>query len=508
MELAPTNLPWLGLSDPFAALTHLLAAAAAAWATLHLWLRTTGVPWRRVSVLVFAASSIALFLASGTYHAAFEPWKAALRRVDHAAIYVLIAGTFTPLVAHLMHGPWRARLLGAVWTMAAAGVGLKLFLFGALPEWIDISLYLAMGWFGLVPAVPIIRARRYDVVGWMALGGLFYTAGALCELFRWPVLLPGVLGAHEVFHLAVILGSASFLLLILRHVVPSTVALAPPARPLAAGATLRERIAPGRFLRVGHRGARGLAPENTLAGFRRAVETGVDMVELDVQLSRDGEVVVIHDLTVDRTTDWAGPGPGVVTALTYEELARLDAGHAFTPDGGQTFPYRGQGVRIPRLAEVLEAFPDLLFTIELKSSCPELVAKTVDLVRRLAPERAVLASAEHAALRALRRAAPELVTSFSGREVRDFYLLSRVGLAGLLFRSPALLIQTPMWSDHDHDRGLRMVTPGVLRAAHTSGRAVHVWTVNDVATMRALIALGVDGITTDRPDLLAQVWKP
>ena len=161
-----------------------------------------------------------MFLASGTYHAASEPWKSGLRRVDHAAIYVLIAGTFTPLVAHMVHGPSRLWLLGTVWTMAAAGVTLKLAFFGALPEWFDITLYLCMGWYGLVPAIPVIRARRYDVLGWMFFGGLSYTAGALCELFRWPVLIPRVLGGHEAFHVAVIIGSAAFLSLILRHVVP------------------------------------------------------------------------------------------------------------------------------------------------------------------------------------------------------------------------------------------------------------------------------------------------
>lgn len=220
MQPPPPNLPWLGLSDPFAALTHLLAAVAAGWAIVHLWVRTAGVPWKRMSVLVFGLSSFTLFLASGSYHAAFEPWKAVLRRVDHAAIYVLIAGTFTPVAAHLGVGRSRAWILAAVWAMAAVGVSLKLVAFGALPEWIDIGLYLLMGWFGVVPAVAFVRAGRYDVLRWMGLGGAFYTVGAVCELFRWPILLPGVLGHHEVFHVAVILGSASFLALIVGHVVP------------------------------------------------------------------------------------------------------------------------------------------------------------------------------------------------------------------------------------------------------------------------------------------------
>lgn len=267
-----------------------------------------------------------------------------------------------------------------------------------------------------------------------------------------------------------------------------------------------ERLRPGVFLRTGHRGARGLAPENTMVGFRRAAAVGVDVLELDVRLTRDGEVVVMHDATVERTTDRAGPGPGLVSELTFAQLSELDAGYRFTPDGGQTFPYRGQGVRVPRLAEVLESFPDHLLTVELKRGTPrEVVDRTVALVRERAPTRVIMASEEHALLKAVRRQAPELVTSFSGREVRDYYLLSRVCLATLLFRSPGRLLQMPLWSDHDHDRGLRLVHQGLLCAAHAQGRVVHVWTINDPVTMRELIDLGVDGITTDRPDLLAQV---
>lgn len=267
-----------------------------------------------------------------------------------------------------------------------------------------------------------------------------------------------------------------------------------------------ERLRPGVFLRTGHRGARGLAPENTMAGFRRAVEVGVDVLELDVRLTRDGEVVVLHDAAVDRTTDWKGPAPGLAAGLTFAELAALDAGHAFTPDGGRTFPYRGQGVRIPRLAEVLDAFPEHLITVELKRGTPpEVVGRTIAVVRERAATRVIMASEDHALLQAVRREAPELVTSFSGREVRNFYLLSRACLATLLFRSPGRLIQMPLWSDHDRDRGLRLVFTGLLCAAHAQGRVVHVWTINDPALMRELIDLGVDGITTDRPDVLAQV---
>lgn len=218
------NVPWLGLSDPIAALTHLLAAAFAAGAVARLWRRSAGNLARRVSVLVFGASMFLLFLASGSYHAVFEPLKSSLRRVDHAAIYVLIAGTFTPVVAHATTGPRRKWVLVVIWVLASGGVVLKLAFFGVLPESVDTILYLAMGWLGVVPAYPIVRARLFGLAFWLALGAIAYTLGALCELFRWPVIVPGVFGYHEVFHIAVVAGSAAFLALVLRHVVPKRLA--------------------------------------------------------------------------------------------------------------------------------------------------------------------------------------------------------------------------------------------------------------------------------------------
>jgi len=214
------NIPWLGLDDPIAALTHLFAAVAAIFVIAPLWRRSTGKPWRRMSVLVFGVSTFVLFTASGSYHAASGPLKASLRRLDHASIYVLIAGTFTPVVAHLTSGWVRSRVLTWIWGFAAAGVVSKLLFFGALPDWVDTLLYLAMGWLGVIPAIPIARARRYGVLGWMGLGAVLYTVGALAELFRWPVIVPRVFGYHEIFHLAVMGGSAAFLSLILRHIVP------------------------------------------------------------------------------------------------------------------------------------------------------------------------------------------------------------------------------------------------------------------------------------------------
>ena len=262
----------------------------------------------------------------------------------------------------------------------------------------------------------------------------------------------------------------------------------------------------GRFLRTGHRGARGLAPENTIASFQRGVAEGVDAIELDVCLSLDDEVVVIHDSTVDRTTDWReqNKAPGEVSNLRYAELKELDAGYRFSMDEGATFPFRGRGAAVPRLIDVLECFPEHLFTVELKQARQiQYIPRVVEAVRPFA-DRVVLASFSQTILNTARKLAPELPTSFSAREMRYFYLLTRGGL-GRIFRAPGVVIQAPLYSDYERNRGRRVVDGRFLRAAHRRGLPVSAWVVNELEEMRRLIDEGVDGITTDRPDILNEV---
>lgn len=268
--------------------------------------------------------------------------------------------------------------------------------------------------------------------------------------------------------------------------------------------SILERLRPQTgFLRTGHRGARALAPENTLASFELATELGVDVLEMDVRVTADGHVVVIHDETVDRTTS----GRGNVHDLTLDQVQALDAGHHFTPDEGKSFPRRGQGVRVPLLREVLAAFPEHLFTVELKGSPdPEYVEKVLAIVEELAPERAIVASFALSLLRRVRRLAPQVPTNLAISEIRRFFLLSKLRLAWLV-RSPGRVLQVPTHSNHDEGTGLRVVTRGFVRAAHRGGRSVQVWTINDPDEMRELITMGVDGITTDRPDLLNEVLR-
>lgn len=265
---------------------------------------------------------------------------------------------------------------------------------------------------------------------------------------------------------------------------------------------LLERIAPGApCVRTGHRGARGLAPENTLAAMEAGLAAGADVLEFDVQRTRDGHQVVIHDETVDRTSE----GSGAVAELTLAELKALDFGYRFTRDGGQSFPFRGQGVRISTLTELLETFPNTVVTVEIKPSpSREHVPETLKTLQLCAPGRAVVGCFEHSTMKRVRALAPEIPTGASQPEIRNFYLLHKLGLAGL-WSSPAKVLQIPRFADHDHDRGLRIATRRFVQAAHRGGRSVQVWTINEPELMHELLDWGVDGITTDRPDVLDEV---
>lgn len=229
-----------------------------------------------------------------------------------------------------------------------------------------------------------------------------------------------------------------------------------------------------------------------MAAFRGAAEAWrADMLELDVRLSRDGEVVVIHDATLDRTTDGSGP----VRERTWAELRELDAGHRFVDASGRT-PFRGGGVRIPRLEEVLDAFPNLRIAVEPK--CAEAAGPLAALVKRHGAAHRVVLGAEHEANRRAARGSGAALGA-SRRQLRPWVFLHRT-LPGRLYTPAIDVFQVP-----ETHEGRPIVTRRFVEEAHRRNIPVHVWTVDDEASMRRLLALGVDGIQTDRPDVLARV---
>jgi glycerophosphoryl diester phosphodiesterase len=245
----------------------------------------------------------------------------------------------------------------------------------------------------------------------------------------------------------------------------------------------------GRPLVIAHRGGAGLAPENTMAAFDHAAALGVDGVELDVRLSRDGEVVVIHDAALDRTTDATGP----VAARTAAELGRIDAGARFEREGQRAFAARGLGV--PRLADVLARHPSMTGIIELKGTDVAIAPAAVAVVRDAAAlDRVCFGGFSDAVLRAARAADPGVCTSAARREIR--WALYRSYVRWPLGDPAYRAFQVPETAE-----ATRVVSPRFIAAAHRAGRLVQVWTVNDPADMRRLADWGVDAWITDRPDL-------
>lgn len=250
-------------------------------------------------------------------------------------------------------------------------------------------------------------------------------------------------------------------------------------------------------LTFAHRGGAGLWPENTLEAFRGAIELGCTHVETDVRMTRDGEIVVFHDETLERTTN----GSGRVSAHTLSQLQRLDAGYRFSPDG-KSFPRRGQGLWIPTLAEVVALSDEVRFNVEIKERGP------FDLPRALLrfieqqgiAERIVVAAERHDLMREFRRHAQRrIATSASRRECLQFWFASRLRLTAFL-RLPYQALQIPVRAGK-----LTVVTPQLLDAAHREGLAVHVWTIDERGEMLRLLDLGVDGLMSDHPDRLRQV---
>ena len=234
-----------------------------------------------------------------------------------------------------------------------------------------------------------------------------------------------------------------------------------------------------------------------MASFAAAAESGVPYIELDVHMTRDGAVVVCHDDNLMRTCRRGG----VIREMTCAEVAAADAGWAFTADGGVSHPFRAHGVTVPRLSEVLTAFPKIRFIVEIKQTAPSLVAPLLEAIERSGMRRMVLVASEHQPpLDEIRRLAPDLPTNFSYLEGGGFFqaLASR---AGNYYPAGAALQIPPRYESWD------LITPDSIDFAHRLGVEVHVWTVNEEAEMDRLLDLGVDGIISDNPRLLMAVLR-
>lgn len=246
---------------------------------------------------------------------------------------------------------------------------------------------------------------------------------------------------------------------------------------------------------IAHQGGDGLRPSNTLLAFQHAVDLGVHVLEMDVHRTADGALVLMHDATVDRTTDGSGP----LAEMTLEAVKRLDAAYHW-PYRGEAPPYRGRGVRVPTLAEVVNRFPEMRYNVEIKSDSAAAGRAVCEELGRLeATERVLVASFHDTAMDAFRGACPSVPTSAQESDIRWFYLLYRIGVAGWA-KPTAAAFQVPT-----HSGGYDLSERTFLDAARENGLHVDYWTINDPNVMRQLIERGADGIITDRPDLLIEV---
>lgn len=246
---------------------------------------------------------------------------------------------------------------------------------------------------------------------------------------------------------------------------------------------------------MAHRGGAGLWPENTMYAFSRAARMGVDVLEMDLQSTADGALVILHDETVERTTN----GTGQVGELTLDQLKRLDAAYRFSTDGGRSFPLRGQGITVPTLHELFQAFPQMRFNIDIKRAQPSPVKPLCRMIRESKmTTKVMVASFEAEALDQFRRECEEIATSASPVDVRRFLDLKTIGPSeGDRQSSRAQALQVPEYAG-----GRPVLTPELVEAAHRHHLEVHAWTINDEAAMRRLLTLDVDGIITDYPDRL------
>ena len=197
-----------GFSDPVSSLTHLAAAMVFAILSFFLIARGRGDARRVISLAVFAFSCVLLLSLSGVYHLLTHETAArsVLLRLDHAAIFVLIAGSFTPVHSILLRNRWHWHLLAWIWVAAIAGLTLKTVYFDTVPLWLGLMMYLGLGWLGLISTVALARRFGVRFVLPLVWGALAYTLGAVAEFLGWPVLVAGVVGPHEIFHLAVLAG--------------------------------------------------------------------------------------------------------------------------------------------------------------------------------------------------------------------------------------------------------------------------------------------------------------
>jgi hemolysin III len=218
--MQPNIAPFI-FRTPVSASTHMLWCLLGMYVTGLLWRLARGDRIRQLSVGCFGLSMTLLYGASAIYHAFpnIEPYLDYFRLLDHSAIYVLIAGSFTPVCAVLLRGKLRITLFILMWSLAFVGIACK-WLLPAPSYWVTVSLYIALGWLGVIPVYQLVKAVGYRGMAWALLGGILYSLGGIFDAIRWPILWPHVIEHHEVLHLCDMGGTLAHIFFVIRYVLP------------------------------------------------------------------------------------------------------------------------------------------------------------------------------------------------------------------------------------------------------------------------------------------------
>ena len=247
---------------------------------------------------------------------------------------------------------------------------------------------------------------------------------------------------------------------------------------------------------IAHQGGNKIYPDESLLAFTNAINMGIQVIEFDIHRTKDGIIVINHDQTIDRLTN----GTGLIREMSWVELQQVDGAYNWSPDG-LTYPYRDKGIKILSLIEMMDAFPQQLYDIEIKQHDPPLEKDLCDLLRKygVAADQAIVASFRDETLARFHDICPEVAISLPVNQGTVLYILSRVGLERLL-PLEAVIAQLP--TTFSTKLGQLKLDRRYIEAFAKGDRQVWVWTVNDSIEMKRLVKMGAHGIITDRPDIL------
>lgn len=274
-----------------------------------------------------------------------------------------------------------------------------------------------------------------------------------------------------------------------------------------------------RVISYAHRGGSFEAPSSTLGALSHAREVGVSAFELDVHCTADGVLVCCHDSVVDTTTN----GRGKVSKLSWSEVEALNAGYWFVPDSltstvqarsadeyvYRSFERQGDFTRLARVEDVLREFPELILNFDIKSTAPNVEPYEEALAELIfeyeAEDRVIVSSFLDPAIWKIRQKCPKINTSAAPGEISEFYFAlinSPEAAINLAKYAPYSAFQIPRFFGE-----IELATPQFINSAHSAGKAVHVWTINDTAEMDAMLDRGADGLITDCPSVLVSLLK-